>query len=215
MADLRGIIVNEILGTDEYTIRINTDERKTVLYSIDTENCNEDEISVVDKKGKIEPKITKIGNKTILTFDKKSDIYSIAYVKKDFVKNTSGLFRYNEKWGVIPISSFILAFPEFAIPEELSAIRNELYHYKNQLVYSTTKDKHFELDITYRIDSKEFYDMVKEWDIKEIQEYNIFSKITRNIYDQKEGIIIKRIETSLDWINKLMVLEKILKYIPL
>ena len=57
--------------------------------------------------------------------------------------------------------------------------------------------------------------MVKKWDITEIQEHHISSKITQNIYDQKEGSIIKKFETSLAWINKLMVLEKILKYIPM
>ena len=117
--------------------------------------------------------------------------------------------------GVLPISSFILAFPEFAIPEESQSIRNEIYRHKNQLIYSTTRDTDFEVDIKYRIDSKGFYDIVKNWDITEIQEHNISSKITRNIYDHKKGSFVKKIETSLDWINKLTALERILKYIPL
>ena len=110
MATLRGIIANEIYGTDLYTIRINIDERKSVLYAIDTENCDEDEIALVDKKGKIKPEIMKMGNKTILTFDKKSDIYSIAYVKKDFIRNTDGFFIYNEKWGGSSDFFFYISF---------------------------------------------------------------------------------------------------------
>lgn len=80
---LTSVLVNEIFGADLYTVRFDIEpSKRAILYAIDTENCDEEDILIVDEKGLVTPQVTKIANKTILKFDKRSEIYSLSYVKK-------------------------------------------------------------------------------------------------------------------------------------
>lgn len=154
---LCSIIVNEIVGKDVYTIRFDVEpDKKAILYAIDTEKCDEKEIQVIDKKGKINPQITKIANKTILMFNKRSDIYSLSYVKENFISNSDGIFKYNETWRALPITLYVLALPEYSVLKSTNPKDIQVNCYQNKSILSMTKDTNFKVEIDYQIDSLTF-----------------------------------------------------------
>lgn len=64
MSILSCLILNEITDLDVYTVRFDVlPNRYSVIYGIDTENVNEKEILVLDRKGEVKPKIAKAASK--------------------------------------------------------------------------------------------------------------------------------------------------------
>ena len=99
MPTLTGVVLTEIVGRDVISWRVTPDTFHELTYSVDTAEVPG--VVVLDGHGRIADAqvIHHVPtNKTIIQFKTRSDCYALLYRRNNFVKETGGVYTYNDSW---------------------------------------------------------------------------------------------------------------------